>query len=75
MHIYKLGNFKASMFLDEKGCTIARHYELRGTAPMPFSDVMIHSRLSNTYYVEKDGTSVCFTIPANEVLSWSVASQ
>jgi hypothetical protein len=76
MHIFKFGNFKtSSLVLDHAGCTIARDHGLQEGSDCNFSDVIIHSRLGSTYYVEKDGTSVCFTVPAKEVLSWSIADK
>jgi hypothetical protein len=80
MGVYKFGHFvAASLALDEKGCAIAQDYGLPARPPRcHLAEVLIHSRLGSTYYVEvrrDDGTSVCFTLPAKEVLSWSVADK
>jgi hypothetical protein len=49
------------------------------TTPSPktcsLSKVTIHSRLGSPYYLEasrNENTSVCFTIPAQNVLSWAI---
>jgi hypothetical protein len=76
MYNFRFGNFKtASLVLDDAGCTIARDHGLQEGPRCNFSDVIILSRLGSTYYVEKDGTSVCFTIPAEKILSWGVADK
>ena len=86
MNTYKFGNLpNVFLVLDEIGCTIAQYHKLKVTPPptaAPSSnqktcslDIMIHSRLGNTYYLEAsrtDGSNVRFTIPSQNVLSWSV---
>ena len=91
MNIYKFGNIpNASLVFDEIGCSIVEHHhgvKVRLYTPEPTKatpnpkttcsllNVMIHSRLGNTYYLEasrNDGSPVRFTIPGQNVLSWAV---
>jgi hypothetical protein len=84
MSVYKFGHLNnASLVLDEAGCTIAQYHGLK--LPTIFKErtcrldcVMIHSRLGSTYYVDAgryNSTSASFTIPAQNVLSWGIASK
>jgi hypothetical protein len=89
MSIFKFGNLQnASLVLNEIGCTIAKLHGLTVTPYTPDSkpdspnpktcalpNVMIHSRLGNTYYLEvsrSGDASMHFTIPGQNVLSWAV---
>jgi hypothetical protein len=81
MSIYKFGLLNnVSLVLDEIGCNIVQHYQVEeGSASASqkgcsLSNVVIHSRLGTTYYIEvsRDGkTPVRFTIPTQHVLSWA----
>jgi hypothetical protein len=88
--IYKFGNIQnASLVLTEMGCAITQNHGLKVTpytldpkiATTPdtktcsLSNVIIHSRLGNTYYLEisrSSGAAMHFTIPGQNVLSWAV---
>lgn len=89
MSIFKFGNIQnASLVLNEIGCTIVKLHGLTVTPytpdPKPDSlnpktcalpNVMIHSQLGNTYYLEvsrSGDASMHFTIPGQNVLSWAV---
>jgi hypothetical protein len=75
MNIYKFGNFKATLLVDETGCAIASRNGFPPSADSktcPLPNVTVLSRLGNAYYLRKDGESGCFTIPGQHVLSWSV---
>ena len=89
MSIFKFGNLQnASLVLNEIGCAIVQHHGLKVTPYTPDSkpdspnpktcalpNVMIHSRLGNTYYLEvsrSGDASMHFTIPGQNVLSWAV---
>jgi hypothetical protein len=90
MNIYKFGNLpNASLVFDEIGCSIVQHYGMKVTLSTPdpktatppnpktcsLPNVMIHSRLGNTYYLEAsraEGPPVRFTIPSPNVLSWAL---
>jgi hypothetical protein len=82
MYIYKFGRLtNASLVLNEVGCNIVQQYGLQEKPTSPdqktctLPNVVIHSRLGTTYYVQvsrNGNTPVCFTIPTESVLSWSV---
>ena len=89
MRTYKFGHFtNASVVLNETGCVIVQRLGLKVTPDLPapqtdttsspkictLSNVTIHSRLGNTYYLEvfqSADTSLRFTIPGQNVLSWT----
>lgn len=80
MNWFQFGNIQhASLILDEVGCNISRSHGLPVEKRVPdpktcvLPDVMILSRLGTPYYIEMTGTpQKRLTIPAQNVLSWSV---
>lgn len=90
MSIYRFGNVQnASVVLNETGCVIAQHHGLKVAPYTPdpkiatpvsqktcsLSNVIIHSRLGNTYYLEisrGNDAAMHFTMPGQNVLSWAI---
>jgi hypothetical protein len=80
MNWFQFGNIQhASLILDEVGCNISRSHGLPVEKRVPdpktcvLPDVMILSRLGTLYYIQMAGTpQKRLTIPAENVLSWSV---
>jgi hypothetical protein len=80
MNWFQFGNIQhASLILDEVGCNISRSHGLPVEKRVPdpktcvLPDVIILSRLGTLYYIQMAGTpQKRLTIPAENVLSWSV---
>jgi hypothetical protein len=80
MNWFQFGNIQhASLILDEVGCNISRSHSLSVEKRVPdpktcvLPDVMILSRLGTPYYIQMAGPpQKRLTIPAENVLSWSV---
>jgi MFS family permease len=84
MYIYKFGNVNnASLILDESGCTIAKYHGFQPATVLKeqtcrLDCVKILSRLGSAYYLDTgrhNSLSTRFTIPAQNVISWGIASK
>jgi hypothetical protein len=84
MSMYKFGNVhNTSLVLDESGCTIAKYHGFQPATVLKeqtcrLDCVKILSRLGSAYYLDaghQNNLSTRFTIPAQNVISWSLPSK
>ena len=81
MKKYKFGNFTAQRLLvDEKGCEILKGFNLISGSEIDqktcsLENIKILSRVGRSFYLKKTRQNIpplCFTIPSEQVLSWSI---